>query len=328
MHYVIYGAGAVGSVVGARLTQHGYAATLIARGAHLEAMQRDGLRVRTPSEDVRLPVTAVGHPREVKWRGDEVVLLTMKSQHTIEALETLRAVRGADVPVICAQNAVANEREAARRFSGVYQMLVQMPATYLDAGEVLTLGTKVTGVLPAGRYPSGIDATIEEVCAALSGSGFRSWAEPEMRPIKYGKLLHVNLENAAEAACGTEQDIEPLVAELVAEGRRVLDAAGIPCPTREAFWARVSMPRGTVPGYDLTAGGSTWQSLARNAGSIETDYLNGEIILLGTEHGVPTPFNRALQDRVSRMLASGEAAGSVPVAEIFALAEAATHRSG
>ena len=42
-------------------------------------------------------------------------------------------------------------------------------------------------------------------------------------------------------------------------------------------------------------GGSTWQSLARGTGTIETDYLNGEIALLGRLHGVPTPVNAALQ---------------------------------
>ena len=286
-------------------------------------MQRDGVHIRTPHEDVRLPVTAVGHPSEVDWRGDQVVLLTMKSQHTADALEALRAVRGSGVPVICAQNAVENERVAARRFAHVYSMLIQMPATYLDPGEVLTLGTEVTGVLPAGRYPAGVDSTIEEVCAALATSGFRSWAEPEMSVLKHGKLLYVNLENAAEAACGTEQDLEPLVEMLADEGRRVLDAARIAYPTREAFWARVGMPRGVVEDYDLTAGGSTWQSLARSAGSIETDYLNGEVILLGTLHGIPTPVNRILQDRVTRMLQQGEPAGSVRVEELLALARQA-----
>ena len=320
MHYVVYGAGAIGSAIGARLTEHGYDVTLIARGAHLEAMQSNGVRIRTPYEDVRIPVTTVAHPSEVAWRGDEVVLLTMKSQHTTEAVETLRAVRGSGVSVVCAQNAVENERIAARRFAQVYSMLIQMPATYLDPGEVLTLGSEVTGVLPAGCFPSGVDETIEKVCAALASSGFRSWPEPEMSVLKYGKLLYVNLENAAEAVCGTNQEIEPLVEMLVDEGRRVLDAAGITYPTREAFWARVVMPRGEVPGYDLTAGGSTWQSLARGAGSIETDYLNGEIILLGTLHGVPTPVNRILQDRVTHMLDSGEPAGSVLADEILRLA--------
>src|SRR5690606_16961995 len=68
MRYVIYGAGAIGAAVGARLAQHGYEAILVARGAHLEALQREGVHLRTPSEDFVQPVTAVGHPSEIAWR--------------------------------------------------------------------------------------------------------------------------------------------------------------------------------------------------------------------------------------------------------------------
>jgi 2-dehydropantoate 2-reductase len=49
-----------------------------------------------------------------------------------------------------------------------------------------------------------------------------------------------------------------------------------------------------VPGHPH-AGGSSWQSLARGSGSIETNQLNGEIVLLGRLHGVPTPVNEALR---------------------------------
>jgi 2-dehydropantoate 2-reductase len=60
-------------------------------------------------------------------------------------------------------------------------------------------------------------------------------------------------------------------------------------------------------------GGSSWQSLARGAGSIETDYLNGEIVMLGRLHGVPTPVNSTLQ-RVARRLVQ-EQAGPASVSE-------------
>ena len=42
-------------------------------------------------------------------------------------------------------------------------------------------------------------------------------------------------------------------------------------------------------------GGSTWQSLVRGAETVEVDYLNGEIVMLGRLHGFPTPVNAALQ---------------------------------
>ena len=60
MRYVVYGAGAVGGGIGGKLAQAGKDVVLIARGDHLRAMQADGLRLRTPREDVRVPVVAVG----------------------------------------------------------------------------------------------------------------------------------------------------------------------------------------------------------------------------------------------------------------------------
>ena len=63
-------------------------------------------------------------------------------------------------------------------------------------------------------------------------------------------------------------------------------------------------------------GGSSWQSLARNTGSIETDYLNGEITLLGRQHNIPTPTPTALQ-RISALLSrEGAAPGSMRLTDI------------
>ena len=63
-------------------------------------------------------------------------------------------------------------------------------------------------------------------------------------------------------------------------------------------------------------GGSSTQSLSRGAGSIETDYLNGEIVLLGRLHGVATPVNAGLCRLARAMLASAAAPGSANPADI------------
>ena len=47
MRFVVYGAGAIGGVIGARLHQHGHEVVLIARGAHLEAIRARGLRIES-----------------------------------------------------------------------------------------------------------------------------------------------------------------------------------------------------------------------------------------------------------------------------------------
>jgi len=71
-------------------------------------------------------------------------------------------------------------------------------------------------------------------------------------------------------------------------------------------------------GDQARGGGSTWQSLERRAGSVETDYLNGEIVLLGRQHGVPTPANALLQRLMADAAATGEPAGSMTPEELHA----------
>ena len=69
-------------------------------------------------------------------------------------------------------------------------------------------------------------------------------------------------------------------------------------------------PGDDVSGYPR-GGSSSWQSLARGQGTIETDYLNGEIILLGRLHGVPTPVNELLQRLADQMARDRVAPGTM-----------------
>ena len=100
-------------------------------------------------------------------------------------------------------------------------------------------------------------------------------------------------------------------------------AAAIDCATPEEFSERMRGIIGRqIEGADRS-GGSTWQSLERGAGSLETDYLNGEISLLGALHGVPTPFNRMLQQAAAEAVRLGRKPGSYSVDELLSLAASA-----
>src|SRR5580704_7191024 len=101
MRFVVYGAGAIGGVVGARLVQGGYDVALIARGAHYEAIRDRGLRIRSPNDDVTLAIPVVDHPSQLTFSSDDVVMLAMKSQDTISACQALAACAPADIAVAC-----------------------------------------------------------------------------------------------------------------------------------------------------------------------------------------------------------------------------------
>lgn len=318
MRYILYGAGGIGCAIGGKLFQAGKDVVLIARGEHMEQMRAHGLRLVTPSETLELPVPVVGHPSEVDWRDDDVALLTMKSQDTTPALEDLRAAAG-DVPVVCGQNGVANERMAARLFSRVYAMVVVLPATYLDPGVVNLSAEHASGMLDTGRYPRGSDTIVDQLTHDLSDSDYAAQPDENVMRLKYAKLLN-NLANSVQALCGSDAAAGELVGNVRSEALACYEAASIDF-SPEDLGARAAIRMRAVQGAPRW-GGSSWQSLKRGAGSIETDYLNGEISLLGALHGVATPYNRMLQQAAAEAVREGREPGSYTVEALTERAEA------
>jgi 2-dehydropantoate 2-reductase len=319
MRFIVYGAGAIGGAIGGRLSQAGHDVSLVARGDHLRVLQDDGLTLVSPDGSATLRLPAIGHPAEADLRDGDVVILAMKSQDTPAAVADLATHAPPGVRVLCTQNGVENERVALRLFRDVYAVAVMLPATHLEPGVVVAHLAPTTGLLDLGRYPAGVDTVAEEVAAALSGATFGSEARPDIMRWKYRKLI-LNLGNAVEAVCGPEAARStPLARMARAEGEACLRAAGIDAVSVEDDRAR----RGDVfelrpvPGHERQ-GGSSWQSLARGLRSIETDYLTGEIVLLGRLHRVPTPVNDLLQRLANRMAAEGRSPGSVAAEDVLA----------
>jgi 2-dehydropantoate 2-reductase len=310
MRFVVIGAGGVGGVVGGRLAQHGHDVALVARGEHLEAIAERGLRLQSPDEDITVEVPALGHVHDVVWRDGDVAVLAVKGQDTAAALADLASVADPATPVACLQNGVDNERAALRLFERVYGVCVMLPATFLEPGVVQASSSPVTGILDLGRYPTGVDATAEAMAAALRASSFSSEAVPDVMRWKHAKLL-MNLGNAAEALLGQGEGAE-IVGLARREGIEVMRAAGIDVATRDEDVARrgdllTMRPIGGAP----RGGGSTWQSIVRGTGSVEADLLNGEIVLLGRLHGVPTPVNELLRQMAKDLARRGGAPGEV-----------------
>ena len=322
MRYIIYGAGGIGGGIGAQLFHHGHQVILICRGEHLSAIQDRGLTLKTPHESLTLNIPAVGHPSQIRFDDQDVVLLCMKSQDTERALCDLYQAADDRLPIVCAQNGVDNERMAARRFRHVYGMVVWMPGTYLEPGVVLNHAVPICGILDAGRYPSGVDGLITQLTADLSHSGFSARAEPDIMRWKYTKLLS-NIRNALQAACGLDARSTAFGRATQAETRACYEAAGIAFAPEEELQTRVRSQLTLVEiEGEPRSGGSSWQSLKRGLPTIEADFLNGEIVLLGQQHGVPTPYNRVLQRIANHMAATGQAPGSYSVAELQKLVDA------
>ena len=299
--YVVYGAGAVGAVIGGRLHLAGHDVTLVARGEHLARIRAAGLVLDTADGAQPLPVRTAAGAGEVAWLDDSVVLLAVKSHQTEDALADLVEHAPAPTPVVCAQNGVANEPAALRRFARTYAMTVMLPAQHLEPGVVVQGCHPVPGILDLGRYPSGTDELTDRVSGDLRSAGFESVPRPDIMAWKHRKLVTNAVGDISAVLPEEAEELKPLVR---AEAEAVLAAAGIPVVSHEADLERRGDLLRLRP--DVTGPNSLGQSIVRRTSGTEVDFRAGEIVLLGRLHGVATPANERVQ-AAAHALARGEA---------------------
>jgi 2-dehydropantoate 2-reductase len=137
----------------------------------------------------------------------------------------------------------------------------------------------------------------------------------------------MNLTNAIEALSGREGRGSALAREVQREGEAVLEAAGIDVASTAEDRARradrLQIRPTATGGRD---GGSSWQSLERGTGSIETEFLNGEIVLVGALNGVATPVNTQLMVLALQAAADRLPAGSLSIDALTAAVGVPTDR--
>ena len=112
MRVAVMGAGAVGGYFGARLAASGQDVLFIARGEHLAAMRRGGLRIKSPQGDLFVPSSFASEPKEVG--PVDLVLFCVKSYSTDEAAQRLAPLVGEETVILSLQNGVDNPDRIAR----------------------------------------------------------------------------------------------------------------------------------------------------------------------------------------------------------------------
>ncbi|HSE96823.1 MAG TPA: 2-dehydropantoate 2-reductase [Blastocatellia bacterium] len=321
LRYIIIGAGAIGSAVGGALLDAGARVAFVARSAQADAL-RGGIVVRQQGRELTVKADAFTDIRQIEPGSGDVIFIVTKSQATLAAVEDLAAVYPRTAPVVCLQNGISNEARAAERFERIYAGLVVMSAVQLDPHLItLPMGDEIA----VGRYPSGVDDLTRRMAGDLNRSGFKCIASEYVMEMKWGKLV-ANLNNATHAITGywlelgyADKDMRLLMREVREEGLRVLDAAGIevepppgepsPLRIREATRALDRPPRPRDEALKLPEErrtyASMWQDLYHDRKSSEADFLNGEIVRLGRELSIPTPYNSTLLEIINRMFEKG-----------------------
>ena len=308
MRYLVFGAGAIGSTIGGHMFRAGHEVILIGRHQHVNAIKNSGLKLITGEELFNLQIPAVTSIDQIApIKREDVILLTVKTQHTAQSISQLQLYfNNFELPIICCQNSIWNEPYAHRILERVYGAVIYVAATYLTAGEVVNPRTGDFGYIEIGNYPKGQDEFCKTVVKDLQKASFAAIATSSIMHVKGAKLLG-NLGNAVSAITGTSDGSKEFLIKTREEAIDVLSLAGIPFESLAVFDQR---RRKTYKGTNIwpqkhagspARGGSSWQSLARGTGNIESEFLNGEIVKLGRMLGIKTPYNEILWHHAQQM---------------------------
>ncbi len=310
-HIAVIGAGAIGGSVGALLHRAGHRVTLIGRPDQVRAIRKDGLQITGALGEFSAQVDTAERLSEPP----ELALIAVKTQDLAAAIDENRAYL-TEVPVVTMQNGVRADDIAAQYLPArnIVSAVVLLAATYLTPG---TISIQSPGAFVIG-HPFKTERAIIPSLRQILGSAVPTRATANIRGAHWSKLI-LNLNNALPAATNLPLPevfalgpLRRLAVLLIREGTRVIRRAGIrlePLPGAPVALIRLVSALPVGMGGRVAAArirraalgpdaadpllGSTLQSLRRGRPT-EIDYLNGEIVRLGREVGVPTPLNGVL----------------------------------
>lgn len=288
MRVAVMGAGAVGCYFGGMLARAGHEVVLIGRPAHVEAVQRQGLRLQTRQFDETLRLAASTEPAAAA--GAELLLFCVKSPDTEAAAQALRPHLAPGALLLSLQNGVDN----AERLREL------LPAQRVSAA-VVYVATEMAGpghLLHHGRGELVLEPVAETLLTTLAQAGVPAEISPNVRGALWAKLILNCAYNALSALArlpygelvqrpGVPAVMEDVVAECVAVAR----AEGVQLPADPLIAVRGLAQ--TMPGQFS----STAQDLMRGKPT-EIDHLNGHVLRRGEALGIPTPANRVLHTLV------------------------------
>lgn len=293
MKILVMGSGGVGGYFGGRLAGAGNDVTFVARGAHLEALQRDGLTLdSTIGNLVVKPVRAVANPAEAGGTFD-IVMFATKLGDTESAAKSLTAVVGPETRIITFQNGVDGPEIIARALPGaqVVTGVVRIASHISRAGVIEQRGPFAE--MEFGTSDGRADARLAAFHEACKAAGIAATLSGEIGRVVWEKFAFLAPFSGMTALTGhtagplrenatTRELIEEAVREVIAVGT----AAGIKLRSDE-FQRRMK-------GFDSLPPAMT-SSMAhdRRAGKpLEVNYLSGAVVRLGEKHGIATPTHR------------------------------------
>ncbi len=297
MRVVVVGAGAMGGLIGTRLSVTGHTVVLYDTWAeHVEAINRSGIVIHELDGSVlRYRIAATIEPPPLA--GADLVLVEVKSYDTREALRPFASRVPAETFVLSLQNGLGNLDLMRAALPGHDRLLIGTTAhgsAVLGPGRLRHTGKGAT-VIGDPATPQMPRFDLGPLRRALGRAGFETDIAANVHTAVWNKLVANVAINALTAITGVrngdlldDPDLQPIIAQLVAETVAVMRAAGVPPGMDDHLaYARKVM-------RDTSVASSSMLQDIRYGRRTEVDAINGAVARLGAELGVPTPLNRLL----------------------------------
>ncbi len=291
MRITIFGAGAIGSLIGCMLYQE-HELSLVGREKHMSAIQKDGLRISGK-------MTRECRPRTYTDATDlptqDLVVLTVKSYQTKEALRSIESIVSDGTNVVAIQNGLTSMELLSDRYGDRGLVgLTSLGATYLGPGKIRFAGMGKT----IFGSPRGTTEYPQRVAAIFNSAGLPSrvsqgiTSEVWMKAIVNAVINPITALTRSKNGCLTASPLNELARAVTEEAVQVANAHGIDLPCEAPFSRVMEVARNTSDNQS-----SMLQQVKRGE-KTEIEEITGEIVRLGDEKDLHTPLNRAFLNLV------------------------------
>ena len=295
MKIYFLGAGALGCAIGGTLAAAGSDVTLIdPYQVHVDAINRDGLRMRRGEEESVVRVKAATSIDGLE--APDLVIVLVKSFHTREAIRAARSIVGPHTAVMSLQNGLGHEEILAEEVGAAH---VLAGKTYVG-GVLLGPGHIIAGtrgkLTIIGELDGSIGDRVKAIAAEFERAELPTTVSDNIVGTMWDKLLINVATGAMSGITGLPYgglyalpELEASAIAAVTEAMAVARAIGVKLSIAEARDAWVMAADGLPPEFRT----SMLQSLDKGAPT-EIDFINGAVVRAGARHQVPTPVNQTL----------------------------------
>lgn len=296
-HVVVLGAGAMGSLFGGLLAEGGLQVTLVDPWQeHIQNIQNDGLKMVGFGGDRHIPIGATTNPAEIE--SADIVFVQCKANFNAAAAKSVQHLFTPETTTVAIsfQNGLGNEEELAEYF-GEDRVLGGLTAqgANVEGPGVIRNHAELPSYI--GEMAGGISARTTDIAATLTAAGLPTEPSDHIRLDIWRKLMANIAISAASGITGLNigQIFNLHLADDVSyaaldEAVTVANAVGVELSADEAkeILGKIAGPNGTPENK------SSLRVDIENERPSEIDYINGAVVKLGKQHGVPVPVNETL----------------------------------